>query len=185
MIISGNDVITLLSQYLDKSKIELGQIEYVKSDFDVTGTVNDILSTFQINAELKGVVLTKAIDSKEKHFVYGDQSKIKEVVTNVVDNALKYTPQGTISVSVRNEKGFVIIKVSDTGIGIKKETIPHLFKEFSRADLKRVNILGSGIGLYLAKKFVEGHKGRIWVESEGEGRGTQFFIQLPEAKSKR
>lgn len=183
ILISGNDVITLLSQYLDKSKIELGQIEYVKTSFDVAHTINDILSTFQINAEQKGITLTKTVDTKARHMVLGDQSKIKEVLTNVIDNALKYTPQGAISVTVRNEKGYVIIKVSDTGIGIKKDTIPHLFKEFSRADLKRVNILGSGIGLYLAKKFVEAHKGKIWVESEGEGRGTQFFIQLPEAKS--
>ena len=185
ILISGNDVITLLSQYLDKSKIELGQIEYIKADFDVARTINDILATFQINAEQKGVTLIKAVDIKERHMISGDQSKIKEVITNVIDNAIKYTPQGSISVSVKNNKGYVIIKVSDTGIGIKKETIPHLFKEFSRADLKRVNILGSGIGLYLAKKFVEAHKGRIWVESEGEGRGTQFFIQLPEAKTKR
>lgn len=184
ILISGNDVITLLSQYLDKSKIELGQIEYVKADFDLARTVNDVLSTFQINAEQKGVTLTKAVDTKERHMILGDQSKVKEVLTNVIDNALKYTPQGSVNVSIRNENGFVLLKVSDTGIGIKQDTIPHLFKEFSRADLKRVNILGSGIGLYLAKKFVEAHKGKIWVESEGEGRGTQFFIQLPEAKTK-
>ncbi len=183
ILISGNDVITLLSQYLDKSKIELGQIEYIKTDFDVAALINDILSTFQINAEQKGIALTKIVETKDRHMVTGDPSKIKEVISNVVDNALKYTPQGTISVTIRNDDGNVIIKVSDTGIGIKKEVIPHLFKEFSRADLKRVNILGSGIGLYLAKKFVEGHRGRIWVESDGEGLGTQFYIQLPESKN--
>lgn len=185
IMISGNDVITLLSLYLDKSKVELGQIEYIKSTFDINGVINDILSTFQINADQKGVALTKSLDTTEKNIVYCDQQKIKEVLVNVIDNALKYTQKGSINVMVRKEKGNVIIKVSDTGVGIKPATIPHLFKEFSRADLKKVNILGSGIGLYLAKRFIEVHKGRIWAESEGEGKGSQFFIVLPLAKESK
>jgi signal transduction histidine kinase len=184
ILVSGNDVIALLSQYLDKSKIELGQIEYIKSPFDLTRTVNDILNTFQINASERHVSLTKVINTKDRHMILADQAKIKEVITNIIDNALKYTEKGSVDVMIRNEEDEVILKISDTGIGLSQDSIPHLFKEFSRVDLKHVNILGSGIGLYLAKKFVEAHKGRIWVESEGEGKGAQFYIALPRHKGR-
>lgn len=183
IMISGNDVITLLSQYLDKSKIELGQLEYVPTRFDIGQLVNEILATFQIHAEQKGIELTHEVSTSRSHFIYADQSKIKEVLTNIIDNSIKYTPTGSITISVKSEKGHVIVKVADTGVGIAKETIPTLFKEFSRADLQKVNGLGSGIGLYLAKTFTEAQKGEVWVESEGKDKGAQFYIKFPEAKA--
>lgn len=181
IMISGNDVITLLTQYLDKSKIELGQVDYILTRFDLVPIVNEILSTFQIHSEQKGLNLTKVLDAKHPHIIYADQAKIKEVITNVIDNSIKYTPKGGIEVSLSSSDGYSTIKVADTGVGINPETIQFLFKEFSRSDLKKVNLLGTGIGLYLAKKFTEGHKGKIWAESEGEGKGAQFYVRLPEA----
>ena len=121
------------------------------------------------------------LDAKHPHIIYADQAKIKEVITNVIDNSIKYTPKGGIEVSLSSSDGYSTIKVADTGVGINPETIQFLFKEFSRSDLKKVNLLGTGIGLYLAKKFTEGHKGKIWAESEGEGKGAQFYVRLPEA----
>lgn len=183
IMISGNDVVTLLSQYLDKSKIELGQIEYVPSKFDVGQLINEILATFQVHAEQKGIMLTHDVPLSRKHFIYADQGRVKEVLTNIIDNSIKYTPTGSIIISVKSENSHVIIKVADTGVGIAKETIPMLFKEFSRADLQKVNSLGSGIGLYLAKTFTEAQKGEVWVESEGKDKGAQFYIKFPEAKA--
>jgi signal transduction histidine kinase len=183
IMVSGNDVITLLSQYLDKSKIELGQIEYIKTKFDVVQLINEILATFQIHAEQKGIELTERLSNKTALNLYADQAKVKEVITNILDNAIKYTPEGSIVVSVKKDEGSVLIKIADTGVGIKKDVMPFLFKEFSRADLHKVNILGTGLGLYLAKKFTEGHKGAIWAESGGEGKGSQFYIQLPLLKN--
>lgn len=184
IMISGNDVITLLSQYLDKSKLELGQIEYVRTKFDAVHMINEILTSFQIHVEQKGIELTHHTAHKEPLFLYADQPKIKEVLVNIIDNAIKYTPKGSIEVTIRKDKNFALIKIADTGVGIKKEVMPFLFREFSRADLRKINILGTGLGLYLAKKFVEGHGGSIWAESDGEGKGSQFYIQLPLAKSK-
>ena len=181
-MIAGNDVTTLLAEYLDKSKIELGQLEYIPSEFDVVTMVNEILSIFKVHAEQKGVELTHVIDPHHKYFIYADQARIKEVVINVIDNSIKYTPHGSIDVTVTSKDGHVIIKVSDTGVGIEAETIPVLFKEFSRADLQKVNILGSGLGLFLAKKFTEAQKGQIWAESEGKDKGAQFYITFPEIK---
>lgn len=180
IMISGNDVITLLSQYLNKSKIELDQLEYVYTKFDVVQIVNEALETFQIHAEQKGITLTKKINNTEKSLVYGDVGKIKEVIVNILDNAIKYTPEGTVDVSVTNAKRKVLIVIKDTGVGIDAETIPVLFKEFSRADLQKVNILGTGLGLYLAKVFTEANKGRIWAESDGKNQGSQFYIEFPE-----
>ena len=182
IMIAGNDVTTLLAEYLDKSKIELGQLEYIPSEFDVVTMVNEILSIFKVHAEQKGVELTHVIDPHHKYFIYADQARIKEVVINVIDNSIKYTPHGSIDVTVTSKDGHVIIKVSDTGVGIEAETIPVLFKEFSRADLQKVNILGSGLGLFLAKKFTEAQKGQIWAESEGKDKGAQFYITFPEIK---
>jgi signal transduction histidine kinase len=182
IMISGNDVIALLTQYLDKSKIELGQIDFVYTRFDMSELINEILTTFQIHAEQKGLTLTTALDGSHKYMVYADQAKMKEVITNIIDNAIKYTPTGSVAVSIKNERGDVIIKVADTGVGINQEIIPFLFKEFSRSDLQKVNIRGTGLGLYLARKFTEGHNGKIWAESRGEGKGAEFYIRIPETK---
>jgi signal transduction histidine kinase len=144
--------------------------------------VNEVLSIFKIHAEQKGLTITKSIDSSHSFMVYADQAKMKEVVINVIDNSIKYTPKGSIEVSVKSENGNVTVRIADTGVGIEENVIPSLFKEFSRADLQKVNILGSGLGLFLAKKFTEAQKGRIWAESEGKDKGAQFYIELPEVK---
>jgi signal transduction histidine kinase len=183
IMIAGNDVTTLLAEYLDKSKIELGQMEYIPSKFDVGNTVNEILSIFKIHAEQKGLQLTGTIDTSRKFLIYADQAKLKEIIINIVDNSIKYTPQGSIDVSLTSKDGYVIIKVSDTGVGIDAAVMPSLFKEFSRADLQKVNILGSGLGLFLAKKFTEAQKGKIWAESEGKDKGSQFYIKFPEVRN--
>jgi signal transduction histidine kinase len=182
IMISGNDVITLLAQYLDKSKIELGQLEYSPAIFDAGATVNEILAIFAVHAEQKKIKITKSIAKTRKHMINVDQARFKEVIINIIDNAVKYTPEGSITVTVKSEEGKVVVKVSDTGVGIDKKVIPSLFKEFSRSDLQKVNILGTGIGLYLAKKFTEAQKGSIWAESEGAGKGSQFYVAFPEVK---
>jgi signal transduction histidine kinase len=181
IMISGNEVISLLSQYLNKSKIELGQLQYVFLKVDAVGLVNEILTTFQVNAVQKGIYLTEVLPTKERLFVNADQGKLKEVIVNLIDNAIKYTPKGSVTVSVERHNKNILIKVADTGVGIEEDTKQILFKEFSRADIQKVNILGTGLGLYLAKIFITAHKGMIWVESDGKNKGSQFYIELPEA----
>jgi signal transduction histidine kinase len=180
IMIAGNDVTTLLSEYLDKSKIELGQMEYIPAKFDVVPSINETLSIFQIHAEQKGLKLTESIPPTHKYMIYADRAKLKEVLINIIDNSIKYTLKGSVDVSVTSKGGYVTIKVADTGVGIEADVMPSLFKEFSRADLQKVNILGSGLGLFLAKKFTEAQKGKIWAESEGKDKGAQFYVQFPE-----
>jgi signal transduction histidine kinase len=180
IMIAGNDVTTLLSEYLDKSKIELGQLEYIPTDFDIKIMVNEVLAIFQIHADQKNLKITKSVRTAGKFIIYADRAKLKEVITNVIDNSIKYTPKGSVTLSISKEKGYVTIKVADTGVGIEKEVMPSLFKEFSRADLQKVNILGTGLGLFLAKRFTEEQGGKIWAESEGKNKGAQLYIRFPE-----
>lgn len=180
ILISGNEVISLLSQYLNKSKIELGQLQYVFLKVDVVQLVNEILATLQVHAKQRNLFLTEILPTKEKIFVNADQGKLKEVIINLIDNSIKYTPKGSVLVTVERYQGKVLIKVLDTGVGIEEDTMQVLFKEFSRADVQKINILGTGLGLYLAKIFVEAHKGKIWAESKGKGTGSQFIVELPE-----
>jgi signal transduction histidine kinase len=181
IMISGNEVISLLSQYLNKSKIELGQLQYVFLKVDMVQLVNEVLTTFKVNADQKNVYLTQILPTKEKFFIKADQGKLREVITNLIDNSIKYTPKGSVSISLERHGSNILLKIADTGVGIEEDTMHVLFREFSRADVQKVNILGTGLGLYLAKIFVEAHEGRIWAESEGKGKGSQFFVELPEA----
>jgi signal transduction histidine kinase len=181
IMISGNEVISLLSQYLNKSKIELGQVQYVFQKVDIVELVNEVLGIFQVNADQKGIKLTKRLNNEGKTFVMADRGKIKEVISNLIDNSIKYTPKGSVDVSVTRTGGKVLIAVRDTGVGITEDTMSALFREFSRADVQKVNILGTGLGLYLAKIFVGAHNGQIWAESDGKDKGSQFYVELQEA----
>ena len=114
------------------------------------------------------------------YFVYADQGKISQVIGNIIDNALKYTPAGSIKVSLSSADGRVKITVADTGVGLEAEDISRLFEKFIRADgAGNVNYSGTGLGLYVAKQMVEAHQGKIWMESPGKNKGSTFFVELP------
>jgi len=109
-----------------------------------------------------------------------DANKIRQVVVNLIDNALKYTSSGEISVSLLEGGGWVEIRVRDTGIGISKEDKERLFAQFIRADgITKIGGSGSGLGLYVAREIARGHKGEVMVESEGKGHGSTFILRLP------
>ena len=102
---------------------------------------------------------------------------------NLLDNAVKYTPAGQITIALTKQDGKARLLVKDTGAGIKPETMSHLFQKFSRAsDASKYNLLGTGLGLYLASELLKAHHGKIWAESEGDGKGSSFFVELPVTK---
>ncbi|MEK9201666.1 MAG: ATP-binding protein, partial [Patescibacteria group bacterium] len=112
--------------------------------------------------------------------------KIKEVMINLIDNAIHYTQHGSITLTVSDleEKGIVRISVKDTGIGVLKEDVSSLFKKFSRMEnAKKISSEGTGLGLYVAKLIVEDHKGVMRVESEGLNTGSEFIFELPIARN--
>ena len=180
MFIRANDNVQLIEQYLAKSKFELGQVTYQFAPVDLKELVAQIVNDFKHHLEQKK--LSISFVSGEGNFsVNADKGKLQEVISNLIDNAIKYSPENVkVDVMLERKDGMVTVRVKDYGMGIPKEVREHLFKKFGRAaDARKVNIKGSGLGLYLSKEFTEAHKGRISVESEGEGKGSTFIVELP------
>jgi len=179
MFVRADDIIHLSNQYLNKSKLELNQLKYEFAPVDLGKLAEDLVHEFQPAAAQQGITLTSSIDESQSYEAQADSGKVKEVLGNLIDNSIKYTSKGFVTVSALKSEKTITIKIADTGVGIPAEIIPQLFKKFSRADAQKVNLLGSGLGLYLAKTFVDAHRGRIWVESEGKDKGSTFFVELP------
>ena len=174
-----------VDDFLNVSRIELGRMKYDLSTFDVCSLIDLVIDEQKPFANKKKITLKheKTKDTSGCQ-IYADIGKVKQVLTNLVDNAIKYTPKGSVTLAFeRNlEKKTVTIMVKDTGMGISKTTLERLFRKFSRADnANEVNVTGTGLGLYVAKNLIEAQNGRIWAESEGEGKGSTFCVELPEA----
>jgi signal transduction histidine kinase len=110
--------------------------------------------------------------------INGDEEKIRQVVINLIDNSIKYTPEGSINVRISKQGSKVLLAIKDTGMGMTEEIRQTLFKKFARGEGGKVNTSGSGLGLYLAKEISEAHNGRVWVESPGPGKGSTFFVEF-------
>ncbi|MDP3646067.1 MAG: HAMP domain-containing sensor histidine kinase [bacterium] len=181
IFVLGDEVLTLISEFLNKSKLELGKLTYTITEFDLGEAVSAVVDGYRPHTEQKGLDLIKDVDPNEHLKIKADIARVKEVVGNLIDNSLKYTPHGSITVSVHRHGVHARVVVSDTGLGIPPGIMPHLFQKFSRADAAKVNILGTGVGLYLGKTFTEAMGGRVWAESEGRDKGARFIIEFPTA----
>ncbi|MSU55106.1 MAG: GAF domain-containing sensor histidine kinase [Candidatus Taylorbacteria bacterium] len=177
---SSQTLVGIVEDFLNASQIDQGKMKYDFSTFDMCALVKEVVVEEKPILEKKGLTVS-VFECFEQNNVSGDRDKIKQVIGNLIDNAIKYTPKGSITVTlkVESESKKVLIIIKDTGVGIRPETIPHLFKKFSRAkDASRVNIMGTGLGLYVAHEMIKAHNGKIWVESEGEGKGSTFFVEM-------
>ena len=155
-------------------------MQYNFEHFDLAEEVETVVTELRPTIEKARLTMSFDVDKNVNYSVDGDRGKIKQVIGNIIDNSIKYTPHGGIHVWLtRKANNKILLTVSDTGVGIKPEVLPNLFEKFSRApDASRTNIIGTGLGLYIAKKMIEAHHGRIWAESVGEGKGSSFFIEL-------
>jgi signal transduction histidine kinase len=174
---SCDSLTDLVEDFLNISRIEQGRMKYEMTKFDLGELAKQVINEVKPNIDQKGLELKTSFENDS--FVFADQLKIKQIIGNLIDNSIKYTPGGSIVVSVYKNDNKVVFSVKDTGVGIKKETMDKLFQKFSRAeDASQANILGTGLGLYLAKQIITAHNGRIWAESDGEGRGSEFFVEF-------
>ena len=180
---SAQSLVVVVNDYLDVSRIEQGKMRYDFSDFDLKNIIKDSINEFLPMITTKSLTLDFICNQEETFFVHADMGKLKQVVGNIIDNSIKYTPEGHIRVRLEKNEQKILISIKDTGMGIKSEVIPNLFAKFSRApDASKTNIFGTGLGLFVARKIIEAHNGRIWVESEGQGKGSQFYIEIEEKK---
>ncbi len=172
-------LIRMVQVFLNVSRIESGRLFINNSPFNLCELINDVVEELTPTAQNKNIkiILNKP---EEDIIVDADSDKIKDVVVNLIDNAIKYTPEGKIEITVKKTNSHAKVQVKDTGIGIDKEEIDELFSKFKRAKgVSEISPGGSGLGLFIAKKIIEAHKGKIWVESEGVGRGSVFTFILP------
>ncbi len=175
-----DQLVKLIGSLLNLSRIEAGKIKYEYSEGDFTALVKGIVSELQPAALKKNVTLTFDNQGPESLMMVFDPDKMREVVVNLTDNAIKYSKDGQVHVTEKLAKDVVRLEVKDTGIGIKKEDISHLFGKFARTDeAQKADPGGMGIGLYFVKRVVEDHHGKVWVESEGLGKGSLFIVELP------
>lgn len=183
--ISNERLINLVEDLLNISRIEAGRMQYKMADVQICNEImKDLKDSFELRAKNKGLKLTFNRPKIPVPKIRMDKNKIREVISNIIDNAIKYTEKGSVEVKVRNVDGIVRVSVTDTGIGIPKSEMPYLFKKFSRGkDVKRLNADGTGLGIYLAKKIISDHNGRIYIRSKGHKKGSTFVIELPVVKS--
>lgn len=177
---ASNRLIRIVNIFLNVSRIEAGRfyLDYKQVPFD--SIIDEIVMELKPTAAKKGITLEVDPSVKAIGQVTVDPDKMKDVALNLVDNAIKYSQSGTISVRAKKEGLNVHCFVHDQGVGIDPEEAKRLFSKFVRGTgIARVQPNGSGLGLFIAKKVVEEHAGKIWVESEGEGKGSTFQFVIP------
>ncbi len=190
--ISNERLIALVEDLLNISRIESGRMEFKFDSCQLTDLCSELVDTFTFKAKDANLYLDFKAPENALPEVFVDRAKVREVLSNLIDNAIKYTPKGGVSVRLErifaedskienvNERGSVKIIISDTGIGVPAEEIPYLFSKFSRGkDVSRLNVSGTGLGLYVGRSMIEANGGKIWLESEGAGKGSRFIIEVP------
>jgi len=173
-------LIKLVNDLLSISRIESGKMEVETEEFALEDLISNIVIELQGLARAKNLYLKWEKPKTRLKRVLLDRTKIEQVILNIVDNAIKYTEIGGVTIEYFQENDVCEVQVSDTGAGMTESEIKEIFKSFSRgAAGKRTWTEGAGLGLYIAKEFVEMHNGSISVKSSGKEKGSVFYIKLP------
>jgi signal transduction histidine kinase/CheY-like chemotaxis protein/GGDEF domain-containing protein len=182
---AGRTLLSLINDILDFSKIEAGSMEIHEAEYDFSTVLNDIFNMVHIKAEQKVIDLVFDVDENIPNSMLGDEMRLRQIMVNVLNNAIKYTSEGSVTLKVKGERSFndriiLHIDVIDTGIGIKPEDRHSLFDKFKRLDIdKNKTVEGSGLGLAITSSLLELMGGTIDVESE-YGKGSTFKMSLPQ-----
>ncbi len=183
----------LINDLLDVSKIDSGKMKFRFNALDINLPIDAAIASLKASAENKSIKISKEVMTDGSQ-VYGDSDKLEQVFINLVDNAIKFTPDGgEIRINVRElenddlgDEKFTEVVVEDTGIGMDSEVLEKIFDRFYQAEkaLSTMSRQGTGLGLAIIKGVIEGHQGKIWVESKPE-KGTKFIFILPQINSQR
>lgn len=180
---SGRTLLSIINDILDFSKIEAGKMEIINADYDLRKLITDLANMIEIKAESRNLNFIVDVDEKMPHLLFGDENRIKQCALNILTNAVKYTPQGSVTLKVYcrkiNESEILLgISVADTGIGIKKEDLAKLFSPFERIEENRNrNIEGTGLGMSIVKGLLSEMGSSLQVQSE-YGKGSVFSFEI-------
>ena len=171
--------VATVQDILSAANIKSGKVTYSKAEFDVKALAEEIAGDLKPLAETKGLTLELSLGA-EPVMIHGDRIQLLQALKNLIDNSIKYTQKGTVAVSLTKADKLVRFTVKDTGVGITKEDMAKLFTEGGHGtNSQKINVDSTGFGLYIVKNIIEAHGGRVWAESEGEGKGSTFTIELP------
>ena len=182
---AGHTLLGLINDILDFSKIEAGKMEIIPVEYDLSSVLNDLVNMTQIRVEEKGLLLNLEFDKDMPTMLYGDEVRIKQIITNILTNAVKYTEKGEVTFSMWGKKHpsnpdyiTMCAEVRDTGIGIREEDMNKLFTRFDRIEEQRNrNIEGTGLGMTITKRLLDLMEGTMEVESE-YGSGSTFRVSI-------
>jgi len=171
--------VSTIQEILNAANIKSGKVSFIMSPFDLQGLIQTVAKDLRPTAETKGLELTIELDP-EPLTITGDSAQLINAYKNLIDNSIKYTPKGSINLKLEKVGNKARFMVTDTGVGITSEDMAHLFTEGGHGkESQKVNVESTGFGLYIVKNIVEAHKGRVWAESDGQGKGSRFIIELP------
>ena len=181
---AGQSLLALINDILDLSKIESGKLELIEEEYDFSSLIHDIMNMISMKAENKGLSVHLSIENQLPSQLWGDDVRLRQVLINLMNNAVKYTEQGSVTLSVQGHSNLetntisLTFHVKDTGIGIKQEDISKLFAEFERIEEKRNrNIEGTGLGMSITTQLLELMESSLQVESV-YGKGSDFYFTL-------
>ena len=182
---ASNILLSLINDILDVSKMHSGKMDIVRSQYDVGVMLSEIVNMIWVKADEKGLKFTVNVDPNMPTGLYSDEVRIKQILLNLLNNAVKYTNEGSVNLSINctkidNGRAMITYRVEDTGIGIRKESIPHLFDAFRREDEKKNRYIeGTGLGLSIVKQLTDLMDGEITVSSVYT-KGSVFEVKIPQ-----
>src|SRR3989344_1000756 len=181
IFLSAERLVIIVEDFLNVSRIEQGRMQYDFSTVNLEELASGVIKDLEPNIVRAGLTIKFEKKSEGPFFISADFGKVRQMVTNIIDNAVKYTPKGGIIVNIsrNNTSRKDLLAISDTGIGISSETLPILFQKFIRAKgAITVNTQGAGIGFYVVRELMKAHKGNVWVESPGLDKGSSFNLEF-------
>ncbi|HEX7982141.1 MAG TPA: MHYT domain-containing protein [Duganella sp.] len=176
---AGRALLRLLNGVLDTAKLDKGAVELEKADYNLADLIDELASTFDGNARGKGLRIEVDYDAALPAWLHGDQLRMRQVIGNLVDNAIKFTAAGTVTLRARRDDTCLCIDVADTGIGIAPERLQAIFDQFTQADASMTRRFGgTGLGTTISRQLVTLMGGRIWADST-PGQGATFHVRVP------
>jgi len=180
VFVSNERLIKIVNDLLNISRVELGKMELEKTRIQIENLIQSCSEEMKTEAEKKNLNLIYKKPKTKLPKLNIDELKIRQVITNLIDNAIRYTKKGKIEISPVKKKNSILIKINDTGEGLTKEEQQHIFEGFTRGSAGiDFFIEGAGLGLYVAKKYLDLHQGKMWAESSGKGKGSTFYVEIP------